>query len=328
MIEIVNPWVFTLIPLPLLIALVFPPFRESKDALQAPYFEQLVTLTGEKPSTGASIAKRKKLQAVVLLLGWILLLGALSKPEWLGEPVEMQKSARDLMLAVDLSGSMAAEDFKDINGATQNRLDAVKDVLREFIQAREGDRIGLIVFGDAPYLQVPFTDDANTVNALLQETEVAMAGQSTALGDAIGLTISIFQGSNTEHRVLVLLTDGNDTGSKVPPVDAARVAAANNVTIYPIAMGDPKSIGEEAIDVDTLKSVAQITQGRYFEALDRNALQQTYTIIDELEPELYESLSFRPRESIFHYVLAVFALLFLTAFPLYICLGRLKEQDA
>ncbi|SMF39402.1 Ca-activated chloride channel family protein [Alteromonadaceae bacterium Bs31] len=328
MIEFTYLWVLALLPLPLLIALMFPPFRESKDALQAPYFSQLVEVSGEKPKLGSSIAKRNKLQAIVLILGWLLLLLALARPEWVGAPVEMKKSARDLMLAVDLSGSMATEDFKNAEGAVQNRLEAVKDVLGEFISTRDGDRIGLIVFGDAPYLQAPFTQDRAVVETLLDETEVAMAGQSTAFGDAIGLAISVFQGSDTSHRVLIVLTDGNDNASKVPPVDASRVAAANKVTIYPIAMGDPGTVGEEAIDVEVLKNIAEISGGQYFEALDSNTLSDTYKIIDKLEPELYESLSYRPRESIFYYPLAAFALLFLFNIPLYIVLGKWGARSA
>lgn len=227
----------------------------------------------------------------------------------------MEKSARDLMIAADLSGSMEAKDFSTEQGEKINRLEAVKRVLEEFARQREGDRLGLIVFGDAAYLQAPFTTDKDTWLTLLAETEIAMAGPSTVIGDAIGLAISTFEGADTDNRVLIVLTDGNDTGSKVPPIDAARVARAHDVKIYTIAIGDPKTVGEDAMDIETLERVSEITHGAYFEALDREALEQAYKQIEALEPELYESLSYRQRSSLFHYPLAVIAMMYLFALP-------------
>ncbi|WP_185230827.1 VWA domain-containing protein [Teredinibacter franksiae] len=326
MIEFEHLWAFALLPLPLIMAFAIPPYKETKDSLQVPYFQQLVTISGAKPSRGASVLQRKWFQGLVLVLAWVLITTAAAKPQWVSEPIEIKKSARDLMLAVDLSGSMAAEDFTNSEGQLIDRLTAVKQVLQQFIPARKSDRIGLIVFGDAPYLQAPFTDALDTVQHLLIETEVGMAGQSTAFGDAIGLAISTFQGSASENRVLIVLTDGNDTGSKVPPMDAARVASANGVSIYPIAMGDPTSIGEDAVDVDTLKVIAETTGGKYFEALDRASLEQAYQEIDKLEPELYESLSYRPKRDIYYIPLAAFAALFLLTLPVYALLGQIQRR--
>ncbi|MDP5054980.1 MAG: VWA domain-containing protein, partial [Congregibacter sp.] len=175
-------------------------------------------------------------------------------------------------------------------------------------------------------LQAPFTDDIATWRTLLDESEVAMAGQSTALGDAIGLAISLFQASQTSNRVLIVLTDGNDTGSRVPPIDAASIAAANAVTIYTVAVGDPATIGEEALDLETLNSIAKLTKGASFEALDRDALAAAYAEINRLEPARYDSLSYSPRTTLFHVPLTVFAALYLLALPLFALLGWRRQK--
>jgi len=241
----------------------------------------------------------------------------------LADPIEQSKSARDLMVAVDLSGSMEATDFTTADGKQISRLTAVKQVLADFAEQRKHDRLGLIVFGDSPYLQAPFTEDHRTWLSLLEETEIPMAGQSTMLGDAIGLSIKLFESSETENRVLILLTDGNDTGSRVPPVEAARVAEHKNVTIYTIAVGDPETVGEEALDMEVLQSIADITGGSTYQALDTEQLEEIYVRIAELEPEDYETLSFRPRLSLHHYPLAIVFL----GYVLFFGLMTLRSQS-
>lgn len=328
MLEFTQPWAFLLLLAPVLIRWLAPPHRESRDSLQVPYFQRLVALSGESPRPGASVRRRLKIQALASLFGWCLLVIALARPEWVGEPVKLEKTARDLMLALDLSGSMDATDFRDATGVQANRLSVAKDVLEEFVARREGDRLGLIVFGDAAYLQAPFTDDHETWLALLDDSIVNMAGPSTALGDAIGLAIAHFRQSETENRVLIVLTDGNDTGSKVPPLDAAEVAKVEGVTIYTVAVGDPATVGEEALDMETLEAVARITGGGSYVATNREALNETYRRIDALEPASYDSLSYRPRSAMFHYPLAAFALLYVTAMPLFALVARRKRRSA
>jgi Ca-activated chloride channel family protein len=327
MLEFTQPWALALLLLPLLVRWLLPPHRESQDSLQVPYFQRLVLLSGETPRASASVLKRRRAQALVSLMGWCLLVAAAAQPEWVGPPVNIEKSARDLMLALDLSGSMDARDFKDDSGAQTNRLSAAKDVLRDFAAQREGDRLGLIVFGNAAYLQAPFTDDIPTWLTLLEESEVAMAGQSTALGDAVGLAIALFQKSATSNRLLIVLTDGNDTGSRVPPIDAAMIAEANDVTIYTVAIGNPETIGEEALDIDTLDAMAKRTGGSSFQALNGEALQSAYDEINRLEPAKYDSLSYRPRSTLFHLPLALFALLYLIALPLFALLGARRQRS-
>lgn len=328
MLEFAYPWVFLLLLAPALIHWLAPAHRESRDSLQVPYFQRLVALSGETPRSGASIRRRLTVQAVASLLGWCLLIAALARPEWVGEPVKLEKTARDLMLAVDLSGSMEATDFTDSEGKKTDRLTVAKEVLQEFVAGREGDRLGLIVFGNAAYLQAPFTDDHETWLELLDESIINMAGPSTALGDAIGLSIAHFRQSETENRVLIVLTDGNDTGSRVPPLDAAKIAKVEDVTIYTVAVGDPTTVGEEALDMETLEAVAKTTGGASFVATDRDALSETYKLIDELEPASYDSLSYRPRKAMFHYPLAAFALLYLTSMPFFVMAARRKRRVA
>ncbi|ADE54714.1 vWA domain-containing protein [Coraliomargarita akajimensis] len=326
MLEFTAPWAFLLLLVPILIRWLVPAHRESRDSLQVPYFQRLVALSGETPRTGASVRQRLTVQALGSLLGWCLLVGALARPEWVGEPVQLEKTARDLMLAVDLSGSMDAADFVDASGEQIDRLSAAKGVLNEFVAGREGDRLGLIVFGNAAYLQAPFTDDHETWLALLDESIVNMAGPSTALGDSIGLAIAHFRQSKTENRVLIVLTDGNDTGSRVPPLDAAEVAKVEGVTIYTVAVGDPTTVGEEALDMETLETVARLTGGDSFVASDLVALRETYQRIDALEPASYDSLSYRPREAMFHVPLAAFAVLYVIAMPTFALVGRRQRR--
>lgn len=304
MIELAHPLWLLLLPLPLLLRRL-PAFKHRRDSVKVPFFQRLVELSEEAPQTGAVVLVKTTLQKILLVFTWLCLVLAAAKPEWVGEPVEQSRSARDLMVAVDLSGSMQATDFATPEGEQINRLEAVKRVLTELAAERGGDRLGLIVFGSAPYLQAPFTEDHDTWRTLLLETEIGMAGQSTVFGDAIGLAIHLFEKSDTENRVLMILTDGNDTGSKVPPVEAAKVARSRDIRIHTVAMGDPTSVGEEELDVETLKRVAELTGGAYFQAMDREQLQRAYAAIAALEPEEYESISFRPRHSLHHIPVAL-----------------------
>ena len=316
MIEFAYPWLFFMLPLPLLAYFLLPVYKERKSSVKVPFFRRLVELTGEKPSRGAVVLERMLFQKAWLVLSWGLIVMAMAKPQYVGEPIVIEKSGRDLMIGVDLSGSMEATDFSNANGEQVDRLTAVKSVLSEFVAQREHDRLGLIVFGDAPFLQAPFTEDHDTWLTLLTETETGMAGMSTAFGDAIGLSIKAFDRSDTENRVLIVLTDGNDTGSKVPPVDAAKVADQLGVTIYTIAIGDPETAGEEALDVDTLQRIADITAGGYYQALDREQLENIYRQINALEPAIFESLSYRPKQSLHHYLLSIVMVGYLLFFSL------------
>jgi Ca-activated chloride channel family protein len=238
-----------------------------------------------------------------------LVLTALARPQWLDEPLSKTLPMRDLLVAIDLSGSMATADFVNAAGEPVGRLTAVKSVLSEFLERREDDRIGLVVFGSAAFVQAPFTADGALLQDLLAETEVRMAGPRTMLGDAIGLAITLFDRSEVEERLLIVLTDGNDTGSMVPPLRAAEVARDKDIVIYTIGVGDPTAVGEESLDEVVLETVASTTGGRYFHAADGVELESIYAELDRLNPRKVETLSFRPREDLFHWPLALAVLL-------------------
>jgi Ca-activated chloride channel family protein len=328
MIDFVYPWAFTLLALPLLVIWLVPVYKQTKSSVQVPYFTRLVNASGEKPQKGAVVINRNHVQRFITAVGWLCIVTAIAKPELIGPPILKQQSARDLMIAVDLSGSMEVEDFTTLNNETINRLEAVKLVLSEFVQGRTSDRLGLILFGDAPYLQAPFTNDIETWLQLLNETEIGLAGQSTAFGDAIGLAISVFENSLSEddtvhqksidNRVLIVLTDGNDTSSSVPPIDAAKVAASYNIKIYTIAIGDPEAFGEDKVDMDVLNKISELTGGTTYQALNRAELNTVYKEIDLLEQQQFESLSFRPKTSIHYYPIAFAFVLYLLSLFIFV----------
>jgi Ca-activated chloride channel homolog len=217
-----------------------------------------------------------------------------------GEPVRHETSARDLILAVDISGSMDQNDFRAADGRTLKRLDGVKHVLADFIGRRHGDRVGLILFGSKVYVQVPFTQDLATAQQLLDQAQVGMAGQQTVIGDAIGLAVKTFEASKAQQKLLLLLTDGNDTASRVPPEHAADIAKQKGVVVYTIGVGDPNASGDDRVDLAVLQTVAQSTGGHFFRAEDGAQLEEIYADIDKLAPTTLKVQSWRPRLPLFH----------------------------
>ncbi len=274
-----------------------------------PFLQRLSRLAGLQPGSGVAVARRPLSQWLVLGLTWLFIVAALTRPQWLEEPVIKELPMRDLLVAVDLSGSMEAQDFTDADGNSVDRLTAVKQVLDTFFARRDGDRVGLILFGSAAFVQVPFTDDLDVVRELLDEAQIRMLGPRTMLGDAMGLAINLFERSEVDERVLIVLTDGNDTGSLVPPERAAEIARDNGVVTYTIAIGDPTSAGEQALDEKTLENIASITGGSYFHANDREELEAIYTQLDEVNPRQVETQSYRPLTDLYHWPLAVGMLL-------------------
>ncbi len=307
-ISLSHPWALLLILLPPLLRLVVPPYHESRQAIRVPWFQRMATLLQQKPSNGAAITNTGKPELLFLWALWILIVLALARPQFLEPPVSRVLPTRDLMLLVDLSGSMEARDFTNLQGDKVDRLTAVKEVLDDFLTRREGDRVGLIVFGNAAFVQVPFTQDLEATRQLLEETAVRMAGPRTAFGDAIGLGITLFERSEVEHRVMIALTDGNDTGSKVPPSQAAKIAKDNDIVIYVVGVGDPTATGEEKLDEEALTVVASTTGGRYFHAADRDQLEEIYTELDRIDTREVEAETYRPRTDLFYWPLAAFLL--------------------
>ncbi|HSN23851.1 MAG TPA: VWA domain-containing protein [Methylomicrobium sp.] len=249
------------------------------------------------------------------LIAWLLLVIAAARPQWLGDPVEQVVNGRDLMLAIDLSGSMEEQDFF-INKHQVDRLSAAKWVAGDFIERRIGDRVGLILFGSQAYLQTPLTFDRNTVRTLLNEAVIGLAGDNTAIGDAIGLAVKRLKNQEMDSRVLILMTDGANTAGEISPIKAAELAADNQLKIYTIGIGADEMIVRSLfgthkvnpsrdLDEKTLLDIAQKTGGRYFRARNASELNNIYMLLDKLEPVKKDSQSFRPRRELFYWPLAL-----------------------
>ena len=314
MFELAYPFLLLLLPAPLLIWWLLPPHRVAVDAVRVPFFQVLVAVEQLEASDGSVILPRSTLQMMIAISIWCLLVVGVAKPERVGEPIVKTEAARDIMLAIDISGSMDYVDFSDAEGKPTRRLDVVKRVVDSFVSERVNDRVGLIVFGSKAYLQLPFTRDLTTARDLLALSEVGMAGPHTALGDAIGLSIRSFQESKVSERLLVLLTDGNDTASKMTPLNAAEIARQYGVEIFTIGVGDPEASGEDKVDFSVLQEIARRTDGKFFTADNETALTSIYTRIDELAPAEVMTESWRPRYSFVHYPIGLALLIALTGY--------------
>ena len=305
MVILEHSWVIWLLPLPLFYRAVMPAYRACSVALRAPWFTRLTHFSGRASSRQAVIGRRSRTKGAILAICWVLTLVAVARPQWIGPPITKSIPTRDLMLSVDLSGSMETEDFTNQAGEKISRLEAVKGVLGDFLLRREGDRVGLIVFGNAAFVQSPFSEDLQATRTLLDETAVRMAGPKTALGDSIGLAIRMFEESKLEQRVIIALTDGNDTGSRIPPAKAAAIARDEGIRIHTIAVGDPTASGEAMLDEATLREMAALTGGRFFRADDREQLAEIYVELDQLEARQVETLTHRPRRELYPWPLGL-----------------------
>ncbi len=296
--EWLAPWVLLALPLPLLLDRL-PAYRQRRPALRIAFFDLAVQGSGRSPEPGAVVVPAGIAQAGVLALAWCLLLLALARPVLVEPPLTRIQPTRDLLLAVDISPSMRARDYVDRKGQPAERMTAVREVLDEFIARRGGDRIGLLFFGQEPYVQAPFTLEHDTVRELLAQAEPGMAGGRTMIGDALGLAIRMFEGSTAPARVAILLSDGADTGSRVPPLKAAGFAARAGISVHTIAIGDPQAVGEDRVDPDTLAEIARVSGGRAYRAEDRRSLEAVYHELDALEQQNVETLSWRPQRPLY-----------------------------
>jgi len=313
MFQIEWPLVLLVIPLPLLVYLTLPArTQQQQAALRVPMIEDF-----QLGGVQADEVKSYRWRQFLSLLAWLLLVFAASRPQWLGESIAIPISGRDLMLAVDLSDSMRTADFK-IEGKQVNRLQATKQVASQFIERRRGDRLGLVLFGTQAYLQTPLTFDSKTVNLLLGESAIGLAGERTAIGDAIGLAIKRLDLESDNSRVLVLMTDGANTAGEVTPLKAAQLAASRGLKIYTIGIGADEQIESTwfglrrtnpsaQLDEKTLRAIASLSGGRYFRARDTEELAKIYDLLDELEPLPRDTLSLRPVRALFVWPL-IFAL--------------------
>lgn len=299
-----HPWALALLPLPLLVRLLLPAYRGQRVALGMPFLAQLAGPAGS-PRAPAP----RPWRAVLAIFAWLLLILALAAPVRIEPPVTRATGGWDVLLALDLSGSMETADMPGAAGVMSTRIDAARSVLKSFIADRPHDRIALLVFGTAAFVLAPFTADHAALLALLDETFPRMAGPQTMIGDAIGLAAQSFERAEVSGRLLVLLTDGNDTGSRVPPPRAAEIAARMGVRIYTVSLGDPQTAGETALDVATLDGIARAAGGSHFHAGDPQALASIYRRIDAMEPTTARSVAWRPRRPLFVFPLAGAAVL-------------------
>lgn len=321
MLTFAHAWIFWLTLLPVAVWFLLPPRQRGRSALRVPFLSRL---QDSHPNSGA-VQRRVAGSLLLLAVGWILVVAALARPQWLEPPITRTIPTRDLLMIVDLSASMEQEDFTSLDGEFVDRLTAVKEVMGDFLTQREGDRVGLVVFGNSPFLQVPFTTDLELCRQLLDQSDVGMAGPRTALGDAIGLGIGLFDDSTAPAKTIIALTDGNDTGSSVPPVEASRIARDRDITIHTIAVGDPTTVGEEAIDQQALKEVAENTNGEFFLALNRAELTDIYDSLDKIETREVKTVSHRPRRDLFFWPLGLALLVSLSSNVVRVLVARRAE---
>lgn len=306
-------WVFFALPLPWLIAWLCRPVANlPSTALRLPYGDLVL-------DQASAVSTAPHLRILFAALGWVSLLTAAARPQWVGEIVDLPRSGRDLLLAVDTSGSMDTRDMA-LGGKIAARFDAVKAIAGDFIQRRVGDRIGLVLFGSQAFLMTPLTFDRNTVLTQLNESAVGLAGRETAIGDAIGLSVKRLLGRPKNQRVLILLTDGVNTAGQLEPHQATEVAVAEHVRIYTIGIGaeamrvdsffGSKWVNPSAdLDVAMLTEMAQKTGGRFYRARNTEELAQIYHEIDQLEPSVADNEHYRPMQELFYWPLAIALLL-------------------
>lgn len=312
MLQFEWPWIFVLLPLPFLVWKWAPRAEQSHSALLIPFFAELEPLT--ETTTQRSPKKLANLSLLVLI--WLALIITCARPQWLGEPIDLPASGRDLLLAVDISGSMDTRDMV-VGGENLDRLTIVKYVVGEFVKRRQQDRLGLILFGTNAYLQAPLTFDRETINTLLQEAQLGFAGEKTAIGEAIGLAIKRLQDKPESSRVVILLTDGANTAGAVAPLQAAELAKMAGVKIYTIGVGadeitmrslfDPRGRTlnpSRDLDETTLRKIADETGGSYFRARNPQELVEIYAQLDELEPTEQDAQTFRPVKTLFYWPLS------------------------
>ncbi|MFG1464266.1 VWA domain-containing protein [Xanthobacter sp. DSM 24535] len=311
-------WAAALLPLPLLVRYALPPARRSRaGALRVPFFAEIA------PGAGSGARLGRGLKLALLTLIWLALVLAAMRPTYVGTPVPIPVEGRDLMMAVDLSGSMARQDLTK-DGLPTDRLSVVKAVADDFIARRTGDRVGLILFSSRAYIQTPLTFDRNVTRDLLAQATIGMTGQETAIGDAIGLAVKTLQDRPEDKRVLVLLTDGANNSGVLDPIHAAELARQEHVKIYAIGVGaDSLAIGQQIVnpsaDLDeaALAQIATLTGGRYYRARDSAGLAAIYRDINQIEPVAGEPLYLAPTVSLFHWPLGfALALSLILAFSL------------
>ncbi|MGC3946511.1 MAG: VWA domain-containing protein [Chryseolinea sp.] len=300
--EIAYKWVFFLLPVPILVYALLPSLRKRRLGLIIPSFMRAANLSDQKPVKSAWITRRNIFGWLILTLCWISLLAAASSPRLVGEPEKKTKLVRSFLIAADISFSMAERDWV-VDGKRTTRWEAVRSIMKDFIKERKSDQMGLVMFATHAYLQAPLTNDLTTINWLLDETEVGMAGQMTSLGEAIGFSIKVFRDDTVKQKVMLLLTDGVDSGNDIAPLDAAQAARKDSIVIYTLGIGKARGSGGYNIDEKGLTELASITGGKYFNAMNEGELKNVYAELNKLEPIEFEDERYKPVELLYYYPL-------------------------
>lgn len=316
MLELAYPWLLLLLPLPLWLLRK----RRQQRSVEAPVLPVGHWLS-DLPGVTRSGDGLSLWQKLMMALIWVLLVTALARPQYVGEMVQLPVTGRDLLLAVDISPSMDEQDMV-ANGRAINRLQAVKRVLHDFISKREGDRLGLLLFGTEPYIQAPLSFDHDTIRILLDESGIGMAGRATAIGDAMGLAVKRLRDRPEEQRVVILLTDGANTAGEVSPDTATDIAKSAGVRVYTIGIGAESMIQRgllgsrrvnpsRDLDEELLQRIASETGGRYFRARSLPELEMIYESINQLEEIELEGQHYRPTTDLYVWPAGLAALLWL-----------------
>jgi Ca-activated chloride channel family protein len=312
-----DPWLLSLL---LLIPILALPGRTHRQAVI--HYSSIATLKTLRPSRVDLLAMIPALLRFAAI-GFLVI--ALARPQEGHKSTEIISSGVDIVLAIDTSGSMRALDFvKDEKRV--DRLVVVKGVVSEFIEKREHDRIGMVVFGEEAFTQCPLTLDQNILQTFLDKLKIGIAGDSTAIGSAIGISVKRLKDLKSKSKVIILLTDGRNNAGDLSPVQAAEAAKAFNIKIYTIGVGTlgkapflvDSLFGKQyvyrdvEIDEESLKSIADMTGGRYFRATDLESLEQIYEQIDQLEKSEVKIIDHSEYRELYHYFLIPGLLLFLT----------------
>ncbi len=301
MLEVALPWAALVLPLPWLWRAVLPASRGDGVALRVSRVEHY---------PGARALVRGRLAALCLGLAWFAFVLALTQPQRTGDTLALPQTGRDLVMALDISGSMEERDFVWA-GRRMSRIAAVREVASDFSERRVGDRVGLILFAERAYVQVPLTFDLDSVSWFLRDAVVGLAGRSTSIGDAIGLATKRLKDRPAESRVIVLLTDGSNTSGELSVGDAIELAKRFGVRVHTIGVGSTQRqlfsslLNSSSVDDAALQAIAEQTGGRYFRATDTSDLEAVYSRIDELEPANADAPLVRPVEALYHLPLAL-----------------------
>lgn len=308
MFELAAPWVLLLLPIPLICWYVLPKTTpQVAAALYVPFFDAMSHIADVE---NRGVIKQKKI--TLFLLIWALIVFSLAGPRWVGEPQPLAHEGYNIMLALDLSGSMELRDMA-LNGRPVSRLAVVKRAAVRFVQERTGDKIGLIVFGSQAYLQTPLTYDKQNILMRIDDATVGLAGKTTSIGDALGLAVKRLQAVPAKGRVIILLTDGVNNSGVLAPLKAAELARDDNIKVYTIGLGADAESGVMGnmfmnmtadLDEDTLQDVSKMTGGRYFRATDMQSLQSIYETINQLERVEQQQESMRPQKDYYAWPLA------------------------